>query len=176
MTYSLIEGLTALGAYGIIVIVNNNLYEYVERLNLREEEDIGTPFSALVPVLGIAYLAGFLGYIILNSDVIIAKNTEPFVFLSLFFIVAITHFKLFWEITSCYIKEKKIRKQFTPFVCAFWALVYGYFMQSPDAIRATALFSIFSIPLISAIIPKSIKKLEEIKKYAKKAFCRKADR
>ena len=176
MTYSLIEGLTALGAYGIIVIVNNNLYEYVERINLREEEDIGAPFYVLVPVLGIAYLAGFLGYIILNSDVIIAENTEIFVFLSLFFIVAITHFKLFGEITLRYIKEEKICKQFTPFVCAFWAFAFGYFMQSPDAIRAIGMLSIFSIPVISAIIPKSIKKLEYIKKYAKKAFYRKADR
>ena len=34
MMYSLIEGLTALGAYGIIIIANNGLYDFIENIFL----------------------------------------------------------------------------------------------------------------------------------------------
>ena len=81
MMYSLIEGLTALGAYGIIIIANNGLYDFIKNTFLSGNGEVD-PFSVsayLLPVLGIAYLAGFLGYIILNSEVILIGNVEIYV-------------------------------------------------------------------------------------------------
>ena len=157
MVYSLIEGLTALGAYGIIMIANNSLYDFTRNIFLSENEktDVLTVFVYFLPVLGIAYLAGFLGYIIINSEVVIVENLKLYVSLALVLTIAITHFKLFWDINSSFIREKEINKRFTPFVCAFWAGVFSYFMTSPDVIRATIMLSIQFLPLISKyIIPR----------------------
>jgi hypothetical protein len=79
--YSLIEGLTALSAYGILIIANSNLYDYTKNIPLpeNEEADVDSVVVYLLPVLGITYLAGFLGYIIINSEVIIIRNIEIYI-------------------------------------------------------------------------------------------------
>jgi hypothetical protein len=157
MMYSLIEGLTALGAYGIIIIANNGLYDFIKNTFLSGNGEVD-PFSVsayLLPVLGIAYLAGFLGYIILNSEVILIGNVEIYVSFALVCTIAITHFKLFININSTFISEKKLCKLFTIFVCSLWAVVFSYFMCSPDAIKANVMVSILFLPFISKyIIPR----------------------
>lgn len=157
MMFSLIEGLTALGAYGIIIIANNGLYDFIKNTFLSGNGEVkaySVSFNLLL-VLGIAYLAGFLGYIILNSEVILIGNVEFYVSLALIFTIAITHFRLFIDINSTFISEKKLCERFTPFVCALWAGVFSYFMSSPDVIKATVMVSIQFLPFISKyIIPR----------------------
>ncbi|RZB29425.1 MAG: hypothetical protein AEth_01153 [Candidatus Argoarchaeum ethanivorans] len=157
MMFSLIEGLTALGAYGIIIIANNGLYDFIKNTFLSENGEVNefSVFVNFLPVLGIAYLAGFLGYIILNSKVILIENLGAFVALALIFTIAITHFELFADINSTFIREKKLCKRFTAVVCCLWGVVFLCFMSSPDVIKATAMVFIQFLPFISKyIIPR----------------------
>ena len=151
MTYSLIEGLTAVSAYGVILIANTMLIEHIIKILLTENEDADSfaVYIYLIPLLGIAYLAGFLGHIILNSEFVIIENLKLFISLALALTIAVTHFKLFSNINSSFIQEKSHKNQFTSIVCALWGAAYCLFMISPDLISATVLFPIIFLPLIS---------------------------
>ncbi len=154
--YSLTDGLTALGAYGIIVVANNIWYESFKNI-LYEDND--TPiFNAhlfLLPVLGIAYITGFLVYIILNSEIILVSNLKLFISLGLVLTIAITQFRLIWNISSYFIKDKELHKRFTPYVCGYWGAIFFAFSYSPDVIKAVLMLLIQSLPIVSKyIVPK----------------------
>lgn len=157
MDYSLVEGLAALGSYGIILIVNNTLCDLTKNMALSkdEAENVFVFFLNLLSIIGIAYLAGFLGYIIINSEVVIVENLKLFVTIALIITIVITHFDVFNKITSSFIREKDRNNRFIPFVCAFWSVVFSLFMLSPSVLRATAMLSIQFLPVISKyIIPR----------------------
>ncbi len=151
MMYSLIEGLTALGAYGIVIIANTNLCNFTKNILPLENEEadaLSVSFRLLI-VLGITYLAGLLGYIIINSEVLIVANLKLFILIGLIFTIIVTHFELFWKINYSFIKEKNTNKRFTPIVCAFWSMVYSCFMTSPEVISATTMLPILFLPYIA---------------------------
>lgn len=161
MAYSLIDGLTALGAYGIIILANNSLCDLVKnRLSQPDDETVFGVFIYLLPVVGVSYLAGSLGYIIVNSEVIMMANLKLHISLALILTIAVAQFKLFWDINSYFIKDKKLNKRFTPYVCGFWGAVFGGFLLSLDIIRATLMLSIQFLPLISKYIIPNIHKIK----------------
>ena len=150
MTYLLSEGLTALGAYGILIIANNNIYDYMKETGLNKDKTASTAYL-LFPVLGIAYLAGSIGHIIMNSEVILFKNIGFFIEFSLIITIIIIHFKLFNDIISNHIKKEKSYNLFAGVVSALWTYMFFSFMNSPDEIKATVMTLILLLPLIFPI-------------------------
>lgn len=77
MEFSLIEGLSAIGAYGIIILANSNLcnrFSSAISKQIREKQKSLSVLMVILmffSILGISYLAAFLGYIIINSNIII---------------------------------------------------------------------------------------------------------
>ena len=159
MVYSLIEGLTALGAFGILIIVNNNIYDYIKRTELNKDEKI-TAMYLFFPILGIAYLTGFLGHIIINSEFILVKNIDFFILFALILTIVITHFKLFDDLISNYF-EGTTRLKLSGIVCAIWTGLLILFMTSPNQKNAVSLFIVFLFPIMLRISPK-------LKEYDKK--------
>ena len=152
MVYSLIEGLTALGAFGILIIVNNNIYDHFKRTELNKDEKI-TSMYLFYPILGIAYLTGFLGHIIINSEFILVKNVNLFILLSLILTIAITHFKLFDDLISNYF-EGATRSTLLGIVSSIWSVLLILFVTSPNQKNAFQLFIIFLLPIMLSISPK----------------------
>lgn len=159
MVYSLIEGLTALGAFGILIIVNNNIYDYIKRTELNKDEKI-TAMYLFFPILGIAYLTGFFGHIIINSEFILVKNIDFFILFALILTIVITHFKLFDDLISNYF-EGTTRLKLSGIVCAIWTGLLILFMTSPNQKNAVSLFIVFLFPIMLRISPK-------LKEYDKK--------
>lgn len=153
MVYSLTDGLTALGAYGIIIIANTNLCGSIkERLPIDSKIPAGAICLMLFPIVGIAYLSCFLGYIIINSEVIMMDYLKFYIGIALFFTIVINHFDLFSKINSYFIKEKTLNKRFSTFVCVIWGFIFLSFMDSPNNIKATGMLSLLLFPLVSKYI------------------------
>lgn len=152
MVYSLIEGLTALGAFGILIIANNDIYNYIKKTELNRDKKI-TAMYLLFPILGVAYLTGFLGHIIINSEVILVKGIELFILIALILIITITHFRLFDDLISNY-SEGAIRSKFSGLVSAIWGGLLISFMVSPNQKNAVLLFLILLLPIMLRISPK----------------------
>lgn len=152
MVFSLIEGLTALAAFGILIIVNNNIYDYIKRTELNKDKNI-TAMYLFFPILGIAYLTGFLGYIIINSEFILVKNIDLFILVALILTITITHFRLFNDLISNYY-EGTIRLNLLGIVSGIWGGLLISFMQSPTDKKAVLFFFIFLLPIMLWISPK----------------------
>jgi len=152
LVYSLIEGLTALGAFGILLIVNNNIYDYIKRTELNKDEKI-TAMYLFFPILGIAYLTGFLGHIIINSEFILVKNIDFFILFALILTIVITHVKLFDDLISNYF-EGTMRLKISSIVGAIWSVLLISFMRTPNQKNAFVLSIIFLLPIMLRISPK----------------------
>ena len=161
MAYSLIEGLTALGAFGILIIANNDIYNYIKKTELNRDKNV-TAMYLLLPILGIAYLTGFLGHIIINSEVILVKGIEFFILIALILIITITHFRLFDDLISNY-SEGTVRSKVSGLVSAIWGGLLISFMMSPNQKNAVLLFLILLLPIMLRISPK-------LKEYNKNSY------
>lgn len=154
--YSLTDGLTALGAYGITIIANNILYDSIKiKLSVDNSLSVVAAYVYFIPVLGIAYVAGFLGYIILNSEFIIVGNLKFFITFGLVITIVITHIRLISDINSYFIKEKGLTNRFTAYVCSFWGGIFTSFMLSPDITEANLMLLIQFLPIVSKhVVPR----------------------
>lgn len=153
MVYSLTDGLTALGAYGIIIIANTNLCGSIkERLPIDSKIPAGAISLMLFPIVGIAYLSCFLGYIIINSEVIMMDYLKFYIGMALWLTIIINHFELFSKINSHLIKEKTLNGRFSLFVGVIWGIIFSSFMYSPNNIIAGAMLSVLLFPLVSKYI------------------------
>jgi hypothetical protein len=152
LVYSLIEGLTALGAFGILIIVNNDIYNFFKRAGLNKDKKITSAYL-LYPILGITYLTGFLGHIITNSDFILIKNTQVYISIVLILTIIITHSKLFSDLISNYF-EGTIRSKLTAIVTTIWAGLFISFMILPTQKKAFLFLFILILPILLRISPK----------------------
>lgn len=153
MVYSLTDGLTALGAYGIIIIVNTNLCGSIkERLPIDSKIPAGVICVMLSPILGIAYLSSFIGYIIINSEVIMMDYLNFYIGMALWLTIIINHSELFSKINSHLIKEKTLNRRFSTFVNLSWSFIFLSFMISPNNIKARAMILFILFPFISEYI------------------------
>ena len=174
MTYSLVEGLAAISAYGILLIANNFWSEYIRKslksaiestkdLTIKGRRAVMIPhiFSTvfnLIPVLSIAYLAGFLGYIATNSEVIIIENYSIFITICLVLTIALPHFRVFRDIILLgrfgYLHHYSDMQSnyITFFVCCYWFGLFANFMLSPNIICANGMLFILLLPVIFAFL------------------------
>jgi len=150
MKYSLIEGLAAIGSFGIIMIANNNLYSYIKRFLLPRNKEIyiDQALVYLVPSCGLAYLAGILAHIIANSHVIITKDLLLLIVLGLSLPFLVTYFRLFRDI-SLSLCSKKPNSYFQGIVCAVWSYLFVKFIISPSMkYGISMLVFVLSLPFI----------------------------
>ncbi len=156
MKYSLIEGLAALASFGVVLLANNDLYRYVRRFLLPKNSKIGidTAFFHLVPSLGLAYLAGILGRIVIKSDILLDldKLLMLAVVLGLSMPFLVTFHRLFSDIISA-LSEKR-GSLFKRAMFAVWGgLFVGFVVSSWYIWYGLAMFIfIFLLPPISKYV------------------------
>ncbi|ADB58802.1 hypothetical protein Arcpr_1758 [Archaeoglobus profundus DSM 5631] len=159
VSFTLIEGSTALGAFGVIIIANNSLYEFIRRNFIKFDKEKGNIDTTdiigfvllLCAILGILFITGFIGYVIVHSKIIFLKDVEIVEFFVTFCFIAtilIPHAYIFLSLNSYFIRNYKIR-------CCLSALLGGYlggtivrFMYAPDLMTAVAMALILLYPLI----------------------------
>jgi len=147
MEYTLIEGVSALGAFGILIIANNSLCKLLGKLlkfNTKSEKSIiGDALIWWLPIVGITYLSGFLGHIVSNSDMIFELKIKWLVILGLIFPLLIPHFEVFGYIINSYfqssqgkLKNRKYLKYFIDMLigaaCGGWAGLLSKFIDKPN--------------------------------------------
>jgi hypothetical protein len=163
MVYSLSDGLTALGAYGIIIIANTNLCSSInERLKGDSKKHASVICILLYPILGIAFLSSFLGYIIINSEVIMMDYLKFYIGMALWLTIIINHGELFSKINSYLIKEKTLDERFSVFIWVIWGIIFPSFMYSPNNIKASAMFFFMLFPIISEYVINPETRLDKI--------------
>ena len=152
MVYTLTEGLAALGVFGILIIANDNIYQHIKSIRLNQDIKImGELF--LYPVLGIAYLTGFLVHVIINSKFILVENLELYIILPLILNIVIVHYNIFDDLISNHL-EGVTKSKVTVIVSVIWAFLLYRFIILPNGMNALWLLSIILLSIILPISPK----------------------
>ena len=163
-SFTLIEGLAALGAFGVMIIANNSLCRFIKGTFISEKDiDILGIAFYLWPLLGISYMTGFLGYVIINSEIIFLRNVDIFIAICLVLTIAVAHFDLFSLINSHFIVDDKVRMHFNGIICAYWGGILLAFMVSPNLTKAIAMIFILLLPLISRHVTSLLNTFKQFK-------------
>lgn len=151
MAYSILEGLSALAAFGILIVANTNLCTYVKKhLNAPSSLYVISAFIFTLPLNGIVYLSGFLGSVAVNSELISMKNTAYFILMSLLFTIVLPHIEIIYMITNRF-PIKKHARHITGIASGIWSLIFFRFADNPNHLP-NAIFVILFFPLLFVIL------------------------
>jgi len=172
MEYNLIEGLSAVGAFGIVILANANLCNrFSEKINNRVKESTFTDnlifILAFFSILGISYIAGFLGFIIINSKVIIYPYLIYFIGFSLLITILLPQFSFYLEAPlKITLSIGLIKKNSSAFarslilacsIMIYWPIMLGLFM-----------FTLSEYALIGMFVPPFLFLINSLFTYQKK--------
>lgn len=144
-----------------LIIANSSICKFIKDV-IQEYKGCNPAIITiyLSPIIGIAYLAGFVGNIIVNSKIILFRDCSMFISTSLTLTILASNLNLFNNIISIYIKEKNKRNIFSGTTGAYWGYVLTKFMISPNKINSYLLLLILLLPTSLEIISNIINSLK----------------